>query len=110
MGLFNTGINILHMNSEKQTVEKFVFGSFDNRDMAFKRILALWKNRAPEEVWRSNKSIVSGDVSEHEYKSKNLNGDISEKEMTHQMYSASENEAKITNKASFVSSKQTKGD
>ena len=68
MGLFNTGINIFHFNTQKQVVEKFIFGSFDNRDMAFKRILALWKNRAPEEVWRSNKSVISGELSDqHEY-------------------------------------------
>ena len=59
--------------------------------MAFKRILALWKNRAPEEVWRSNKSMISGDISEHDYRADLVKkhkdsisfGEVSDKEITH---------------------------
>lgn len=63
--MFNTGINVLLQNKEKGGVEKYVFGSFDNRDMAYRRIFALWKNRAPEEVWaKGNRSLFSGEASE----------------------------------------------
>jgi hypothetical protein len=59
MGLFNTGINVFHYNKETKVTEKYQFGSFENREVSYKRIFALWKSTVPEERWRSNKSIVS---------------------------------------------------
>ena len=68
MGLFNTGIIIGHFNVLTQQIDKYQFGSFENRELAFKRITALWKDRAPEDVWSNNKKVVvpAGDASEPE--------------------------------------------
>jgi hypothetical protein len=67
MGLFNTGIIVGHFNVLMQQIDRYQFGSFENREMAFKRISALWKNRTPEDVWRNSKNnIISGEVSEPE--------------------------------------------
>lgn len=61
MGFFNTGIFVVALNKETSQVEKYIFGSFQDRELTFKRLLALWMSRAPEENWRSNKSQESFD-------------------------------------------------
>ena len=66
MGLFNTGIMITQTNQETKQLEKYQFGQFDNRDLAYKRIDALWRNIAPEEVWRGNKSNL-GSSTDNEF-------------------------------------------
>ena len=48
MGLFNSGI-LIEFKSDSGAVEKYQFGGFENRELALKRIIALWKIRVPEE-------------------------------------------------------------
>jgi hypothetical protein len=64
MGIFDSGILIKYENKEFNKLQRFQYGSFENRELAFKRITALWMATAPEEVWRNNKEQLS---SSHSY-------------------------------------------
>ena len=64
MGIFNNGIIVHQYNHQSQQEDKFQFAQFNDRELAYTRITALWKGRAPIEVWQSNKSIFSGSETE----------------------------------------------
>ena len=64
MGFFNNGIIVHQLNHQTNQEEKFQFGQFKDREIAYSRITALWKGRAPVEVWQCNKSIFSGTETE----------------------------------------------
>jgi len=57
MKIFDSGILFTYKEADKTT--KVQCGSFENRDIAFKRIYAMWTARAPEEVWKANNSVAS---------------------------------------------------
>ena len=59
MGIFDSGILVQVQNKETGQLMKYQYASFENRDIAFKRIIALWESTAPEDVWKFNKSVVS---------------------------------------------------
>lgn len=59
MGIFDSGILIKYESKIFGKLQKFQFGQFENRDLAFKRIVALWKATTPEEVWRNNRENFS---------------------------------------------------
>jgi hypothetical protein len=59
MGLWDSGILVQLVDKETGILQKYQYASFENREMAFKRILALWEVSATEEVIKGNKSVVS---------------------------------------------------
>mmetsp|Transcript_14877 Transcript_14877/g.23061 ORF Transcript_14877/g.23061 Transcript_14877/m.23061 type:complete len:114 (+) Transcript_14877:49-390(+) len=62
MAFFDSGLLITYFDpSDSETKEptKFQCSSLENRDQAFNRIMSMWAAKAPEEVWKGNKSVLS---------------------------------------------------
>lgn len=59
MGIFDSGILVQVKDKETGQMQKYQYAGFEKREMAFKRIIALWETSAPSEVWKGNKSVVS---------------------------------------------------
>jgi hypothetical protein len=59
MGIWDSGILVQVENKESNQMQKYQYASFENRDIAFKRVIALWESTVPKEVWKCNKSVIS---------------------------------------------------
>lgn len=59
MGIWDSGILVQVKNKDINQVQKLQYAGFENRDIAFKRVIALWESTVPMEVWKGNKSVMS---------------------------------------------------
>ena len=105
MSVFDNGILVTHNNSETKQLEKYQFGQFDTRDLAYKRIDALWRNIAPEEVWKSNRSNL-GSSTDNEICKSTIGGNINFKNHRERKPNHTDNEKSSGSNTMVPSSRQ----